>query len=300
VIAVEVRAFGGPDLLRLVERDEPRPGAGEVLVRVEAVGLNWSDLLQRAGDYPGGPVPPFIAGQEAAATVVEHGPGVAAPPIGAQVSVIAPSGLCAELAVVPASACHVWPVALAADQRAALPIALVTAQHALVTCARAAAGEVAVIHAAAGGVGSIAVQVARELGLVTIGTCSAAKRAYVIADRVCGYDELREPVDVGLDGVGGAAFRATCRVLRPNGRIVLIGASSGEPQRVDAIALVHRSQSVIGMHLRHVAIDRALAGCAPFVAKIHARTTIMPMRDIAAAHAQLAARAIAGKLVLSY
>lgn len=309
MIAVEVAGFGGPEVLRVVERPPPSPGPGEVLLRVEACGLNWSDLLQRAGVYPGGPVPPFIAGQEAAGIVVGHGPEVWAPAIGAAVSAIAPGGLCAELATVPAASCIAWPGALPADQRAALPIAMLTAHHALATCARALPGEVAVIHAAAGGVGSIAVQIARLLGLDVIATCSADKRAHVAADRVCGYSELRraapDGVDVVLDGVGGEAFRASSGALRPFGRIVVIGASSGEPQRVDAVKLVHRSQAVVGLHLRHLVarpdlVDRAAQACVPWAidGRVRARTTQLPITEIRAAHDRLAARGVIGKLVI--
>jgi NADPH2:quinone reductase len=311
MIAVEVSAFGGPEVLQLVDRPPPEPGPGEVLIQIEACGLNWSDLLQRAGLYPGGPKPPFVTGQEAAGVVVAHGAGVLAPPVGAAVSVIAPGGRCAELAAVPAASCIAWPTALAAEQRAALPIAMVTAYHALATCARAEPGELAVIHAAAGGVGAIAVQIARRLGLGVIATCSPDKRAYVTADRVCGYTELRaaapDGVDVVLDGVGGDAFRASCGVLRPLGRIVLIGASSGEPQRIDAVKLIHRSHAVIGAHLRHLVarpdlLGRAIAACVPWAAagEVRARVTALPVAEIRAAHDRLAARGVIGKLVVSF
>ena len=350
MIAVEVAGFGGPEVLHVVERAPPVPGPGELVIRVEACGLNWSDLLQRAGTYPGGPRPPFIAGQEAAGIVVAHGQGVSDPPIGAAVSAIAAGGLCAELAAVPATSCIAWtpvharpdggptgapaaggasvvapvlprvpaPVVVPvpaptidAEQRAALPIALLTAYHALATCARAAPGELAVIHAAAGGVGSIAVQVARLLGLGVIATCGPDKRAYVTADQVCGYGELRSAapagVDVVLDGVGGDVFRASCGVLRPFGRIVVIGASSGEPPRIDAVKLVHRSHAVIGVHLRGLLarpdlLDRAIAACAPWVqgGHVRARVTALPVTEIRRAHARLAAREVIGKLVITF
>ena len=307
--AVEIAGFGGPEVLHVVERAPPVPGPGEVLIRVEACGLNWSDLLQRAGTYPGGPRPPFIAGQEAAGVVVAHGPGVTAPAVGAEVSAVATRGLCAELAVVPAAACIAWP-ALPADQRAALPVGLLTAYQALAICARAQPGELAVIHAAAGGVGSIAVQVARRLGLGVIATASPAKRAHVTADRVCGYDELRaaapDGVDVVLDSVGGDVFRASCAVLRPFGRVVVIGASSGTPPRIDPVKLVHRSHAVIGAHLHHLVarpdlLDRAVAACTPWVTEGHirARVTALPVAEIRAAHDRLAGRGVIGKLVIT-
>lgn len=310
MIAVEVSAFGSTEVLHVVDRPPPTPAPGEVLIRVEACGLNWSDFLQRAGAYPGGPRPPFIAGQEAAGVVIAHGPGVTAPPIGAQVSAIAPRGLCAEIAAVPATSCIAWPAPLPVEQRAALPIAMLTAYHALASCARAQPGELAVIHAAAGGVGSIAVQVARRLGLGVIGTCGADKRAHVTADRVCGYGELRraapEGVDVVLDGVGGDAFRISCGVLRPFGRIVVIGAASGEPQQVDTVKLVHRSLTVIGAHLRHLIarrdlVDRAIAACVPWAldGSVRAHVTALPVGEIRAAHDRLAGREVIGKLIIT-
>jgi len=311
MIAVEVAGFGGTEVLRVVERPAPAPGPGEVLIRVEACGLNWSDFLQRAGAYPGTPRPPFIAGQEAAGIVVGHGAGVTAPPIGAPVSAIASRGLCAELAAVPAASCIAWPAGFPVEQRAALPIAMLTAYHALATCGRAQPGELAVIHAAAGGVGSIAVQIARLLGLGVIATCGADKRAHVTADRVCGYGELRraapDGVDLVLDGVGGDAFRISCGVLRPFGRIVMIGASSGEPQHIDAVKLVHRSLTVIGAHLRHLVprrdlVDRAIAACLPWAldGRVRARVTALPVTEIRTAHDRLAAREVIGKLILTF
>ncbi len=311
MIAVEVAAFGGPEVLRVVERPAPAPGPGEVLIRVEAAGVGWSDLLQREGVYPGGPTPPYVPGQEAAGVVAALGPDVSGPPIGAQVSVVARSGLCAEYAAVPAAACVAWPGDLPAEQRAALPIALLTAHHALATCARAEPGETAVIHAAAGGLGSIAVQVARLLGLRVIATCGPDKQAHVTgADVVCGYAGLREAApggaDVVLDSVGGDAFRASLGVLRPLGRLLVVGASSGIPQRIDPIKLVHRSHAVIGVHLRHLferraLLERSLAACVPWAVagQVRARVAALPLRELAAAHARLAARSVIGKLVVA-
>jgi NADPH2:quinone reductase len=306
VLAIEVPSFGGPEVLRLSEREAPTAGRGEVLVRVEAIGLNWSDVLQRRGVYPGGPTPPFVSGQEAAGIVVARGHGVSSPAIGARVSVVAPR-LGAGVVAVPADACIGWPGEVSAEQRAALPIALLTAYHGLVTCGRAQAGEVCVIHAAAGGLGHIALQVARAVGMRTIGTCSPAKRALVTADVVCGYSELRDAardgVDLVLDGVGGEAFKTSVAALKPGGRIVIVGASSGEPQAIDATKLVMRSHSMIGMHLRHLFADRELLqhtidACMKL--DVHAMVTTMPVQQIAAAHARLESRDVVGRLVVTF
>lgn len=311
--AVVVTAFGDVDVLAVVERDPPTPGPGDVVVRIEACALNWSDLLQRAGHYVGGPTPPFVAGQEAAGVVIDHGPGVAAPPIGTPVSVIAPSGLCAELAVVPAAACLALPGDSA--QRAALPIALLTAYTALAVGGRARPGEVAVVHAAGGGLGTIALQIARRLELRVIATCGPAKRDRVAAlgaELVCGYDGFAAAArgaggaDLVLDAVGGAVFRTSCDVLRSPGRIVIVGCTSGEPQRIDAVKLVHRSIAVVGWHLRAVVsnpelVAATLAACTPWLDAGDVRAHIaraLPLADVRAAHALLASRQTYGKVVL--
>ena len=311
--AAVVAAFGDAGVLQVVERDPPTPGAGELLVRIEACGLNWSDLLQRAGHYPGGPVPPFVAGQEAAGIVVGHGAGVSAPPLGTAVGVIAASGLCAEYAAVPATACLALPGP--AEHRAALPIALVTAYTALAVAGRALAGEVLIVHAAGGGLGTIALQVARRLELRAIATCSPAKRDRVAAlgaERVCGYDDFAAAAraaggaDLVLDPIGGAVFRRSCDVVRSPGRIVIVGCTSGEPQRIDAVKLVHRSIAVIGWHLRAVLASPALLGatiaaCTPWLTDGSIRPCIaraLPLAEIRAGHELLASRETFGKVVV--
>jgi NADPH:quinone reductase len=313
VKAAVVRAFGDAGVLQVVERDPPAPGAGELLVRIEACGLNWSDLLQRAGLYPGGPTPPFVAGQEAAGIVVGHGAGVSAPPLGTAVSVIAASGLCAEYAAVPATACLALPGP--AEHRAALPIALVTAYTALAVGGRVRPGDLAVLHAAGGGLGTIALQIARRLELRVIATCSPAKRdraRALGAERVCGYDDFVAAAraaggaDLVLDSIGGAVFRRSCDVVRSQGRIVIVGCTSGEPQRVDAVKLVHRSIAVIGWHLRAVLGDpallrQAIATCTPWLADGSIQPCIaraLPLAEIRAAHELLASRDAFGKVVV--
>jgi NADPH2:quinone reductase len=143
-----------------------------------------------------------------------------------------------------------------------------------------------------------------------IATCSSAHVSHVLADRVCSYNNLRATVpggaDIVLDPVGGSVFRASIAILRPFGRIVVIGAASGEPQQIDAIKLVHRSHAVLGVHLRHLLerpdlLAHALATCTPWVIqeRVRARVTTLPLADIRHAHEQLAARAVIGKLVIA-
>ena len=174
--AVRVPRFGGPEVLELASLPDPVPGPGELLLDVRAAALNWSDLLQRDGTYPGGPQPPFLAGQEAAGIVVAHGPGVTGPQPGARVAAITGRGLHASRAVVPAATCFPIPSSLSFEEGAALLVSLLTAGWALARLGRAAAGETAIIHAAGGGLGTTAVQVAKQLGLNVVATASTEDR----------------------------------------------------------------------------------------------------------------------------
>ena len=134
-----------------------------------------------------------------------------------------------------------------------------------------------------------------------------AKRAHATADVVCGYSELRDAAPDGvhlvLDGVGGEAFKTSVAALRPGGRVVIVGASSGEPQKIDATKLVTRSHSMIGVHLRHLLADRELLrrtieACLQL--DVHATVTTMPVQQIAAAHARLESRDVVGRLVVTF
>lgn len=318
--AVRVPRFGGPEVLELVSLPDPVPGPGELLLDVRAAALNWSDLLQRAGTYPGGPQPPFIAGQEAAGIVVAHGPDVTGPPIGARVAAITGMGLHASRAVVPAATCFPIPASLSFEEGAALLVSLVTAGWALSRMGRAAAGETVIIHAAAGALGTTAVQVAKQLGLTVVATASSdqkrARAASLGADVVCGYDDFDVVVrrvtgdrgaDIVLDGVGGDVTRRSLAVLRPFGRLVVIGASSGEAPRLDPIKMIHSSAAVIGFHLRglwrqpDVARD-AISEWMKWVASGAVQPqidTVVPLADVGVAHQRLADRRAIGKIVLT-
>jgi NADPH2:quinone reductase len=257
-----VRGFGDVDRIDMVEMAMPGPAAGDLLVRIEAGGLNYADALQRAGLYPGGPRPPFVPGMEAAGIVERTGSVNSPIPVGARVAVIASGGLHAEWAVARATECIRLPDSMSFSEGAAFPIHYLTAYHALTTVARATSGETVVIHAAGGGVGTAAVQIARLLGLRIVATASTeAKRARTLAlgaTRAVGYDgfegtarELtggRGP-DIVLDCVGGDVFRRSLGVLAPLGRLVVLGAVSGTIAPLDPVRLLFRSHGVLGFHL---------------------------------------------------
>jgi NADPH2:quinone reductase len=313
---VRVEQFGDVAQLRVVDAPEPVPGAGELVVEIAAAGVGYADLLQREGVYVGGPRPPFVPGSEAAGTVVAHGDGVTAPPLGARVLVIARGGLHAERAAVPAASCLALPAPLDFTTGAAFGISYLTAYHALTTVAHARAGELVVIHAAAGGLGTAAVQLARLLGLTVIATASTEdKRARVRAlgaELVVDYDGWQAAVrDRGgaaivLDSIGGDILRKSLAILAPLGRLVLVGLSSKQAPPLDSLKLIYRSRAVLGLHLdailgRPDLLVPSLAELTGYLERGELAVQVgqtFPLAEVARAHELLANRGNYGKLVL--
>jgi NADPH2:quinone reductase len=264
--AVRVKAFGDVDQLEVVELPDPEPQPGQIRIRVEASGFNYADVMQRAGLYPGGPKPPFISGLEAAG-VVEMGEGL---PAGARVMAVSGGGCHAERLCVSAAACMPIPQSMSFIEAAAFPVQYLTAYHALTTVGRAVAGETVLIHAAAGGVGTAAVQIAKLLGLRVIGTSSSEeKRARVLelgADEALSYDEFDQKLNAKnapsliLEAVGGDVFRRSLAILPSLGRLVVFGAASKEVQPIDTLKLLFRSHGVFGLHLNAIFERPALMG----------------------------------------
>ncbi len=308
---VQVDAFGEP--ARVVEAPEPVAAAGEVIVDVRACGVNFSDLVQRDGLYVGGPTPPFVPGAEAAGIVIAHGAGATEPPLGARVVVTRRGGLQAERVAVPAASCIALPDELGTIAAAAFSVSYLTAYHTLVTVAHARAGELVVIHAAAGGFGTAAVQIAKRLGLRVVATASTDdKRARVRAlgaDLAIDYAAFEEPArgaDIVLDSVGGDVFRKSLAILAPLGRLVTIGATSGATRPIDAVKLIFRSHAVLGFHLdailaRPDLVAASLGWLMPRLASGELVVQVghtLPLAEVAEAHALLASRASYGKIVL--
>ncbi|MER5961181.1 zinc-binding dehydrogenase [Streptomyces sp. NPDC002057] len=242
--AVAFKEVGGPEVLRLVELAEPEPGPGEVLVRVAYAGVNYGEVQHRLGDF-GAPDGETVTGLEVSGTVVALGAGVTAPAVGAEVAAYLPDrGGYAEYVSAPAS--FVFPLGdLGLDLRTAgaAPLVLTTAYGVLAGAGRIAAGDTVLVHAAAGGVGSAAAQLARSLGAAAVyGTVSTGEKAEYA--RRFGYDEVflrdgfadavREAtagrgVDLVLDPVGGATRLESFEALAPFGRVVVYGEAGGHP-----------------------------------------------------------------------
>lgn len=314
--AIRQQEFGGPEVLRLVEADEPVPGPGEVLVDVSVAGVNFADTHQRRNEYLAASELPLVPGSEVAGLRRDTGERV--------VALTGGRGGYAEVAAVPAAHCFAVPEGVDDGTALALLLQGLTAWHLLRTSARVAPGESVVIHAAAGGTGSLAVQLARPLtgaGRVIATASSEEKRALAVelgADVAVATDAggLTErlldanggaPVDVVLDAIGGEVFDASLAALAPFGRLVTYGVSGGATNTVNTRKLMRASRTVTGFWFRHCLERPAELLDAP-VADLFARAAAgelrvvvgarYPLAEAAQAQIDLAERRTTGKLLL--
>jgi len=291
--AIRIERLGGPEVL--VEREVPlaAPGPGEVHLRVEAAGVNFADLVMRAGLYGTVPDRPFSPGFEVAGTVEAAGPGVSEWTPGDRAVAVIRFGGYARDVVVPTRNLFPYPDTLTPAQAAAVPEVFLTAWVALFEAARVRAGETALVLVAAGGVGSAAVQLARRAGLRVIGTAgNERKRRFVVDD--LGADACFDTngdweaavrglvgergIDCALDAMGGAATAACRRLLAPLGRLVFYGMSTGMPgrkrnwpaaalayvrtPRFHPLDLVEPCIGVFGIHLLHLQVKETVMQAA--------------------------------------
>src|SRR5579872_7140891 len=249
--AVAADELGGPEVLRVVERDTPVPGPGELLVQAEAAGVNFIDIYQREGRGHYKPALPFIPGSEGAGRVAAVGPEVSGFASGDLVAWAMGSASYAEQVIVPAALAVPVPEGISAEIAAAVMLQGMTAHYLACTIHPVREGDVTVVHAAAGGVGLLLTQIIKQRGGLVIGTTSTAAKAELAltagADHVTGYDAFREAVrrvsgeagaHVVYDGVGAATFDESLASLRSRGMMVLYGGSSGpvppfDPQRLN-------------------------------------------------------------------
>lgn len=260
--AIRIEAFGDSDALEPQEVDRPEPGSGEVLLEVRAAGINFADVMQRRGEYPGGPQPPFTPGMEVAGVVEEAGEGVDLAEGDRVVGLIGQGGY-AEYAVADAGALFPIPEGMGFEEAAGFPVQYLTAHNCLFEWGKLEEGERVLIHAAAGGVGTAAVQLASRAGAEVFGTASTAEKLDLASELGCDHpinytetdfaEEVGEITDEGLDlvldGVGGESFEQSVEALAPFGRVVTYGVASGEPGVVETPELFFGNHSVIGYHL---------------------------------------------------
>jgi NADPH:quinone reductase len=232
---VVVDRFGGPEVLRVVEDDTPRPGPGEVGIRVLAAGVSISDAQMRAGTYLGGPKPPFTPGYELVGVVEELGPGCSRLQAGDRVGALTEWGADAERVCVPEAYAVEVPEDLDPAEVVSLVFNYMTAYQLLHRAAMAKSGETVLVHGAAGRVGTAVLELGALAGLRLYGTASARDRAAVERLGAVAIDYRDEDflarvraltgdgVDVALDGIGGAVSLRSFRALRRGGRLVVFG-----------------------------------------------------------------------------
>jgi NADPH:quinone reductase len=310
--AVQIEEFGGPEVLQIAEVSKPEPGEGQVLIEVSRAGMNFADTHQRENSYLARYETPLILGGEVAGTT----------PDGRRVVALVPSGGYAEYAVAHEAAVYEIPEGLDEGAALALLIQGLTAWHLFRTSARLASNESAVIVSGAGGVGSLALQLAKPFGAGrVIATASTQeKRDLCLA---LGADAAVDPavedltaalveandgnrVDVVLEMSGGRVFDACADALAPFGRIVAYGIASREQNTVETGRLMRKSRSVIGFWLMHCLgrrelmeepladlFERAVRGdLTPQMGETY------PMSEVRRAHEDLQGRRTSGKLLL--
>lgn len=319
--AIAARRLGPPEVLELVEVPVPEPGAGQVLVRLHATGVNFSDTERRRGVYATPPLP-WIPGAEGAGEVVAAGPGVEPALVGQRVAFWAMppavSGTYAEYAVVPAGSLFPLGTNVPFDLGAALPLQGLTAYGLAFFAARIRSGDMVLVHAAAGGVGQILVQLLRRQGARVFGTVSTPEKAAAVAaleaEPLLYGEDLPERVkaatggrgvDRVYDSVGKATQGQSLAMLAPYGELISFGEASGPPGpvlldqlydrclKVGAFGLnVDRDPAAWGTARRHL-IEWLEAG--ELELSVSRR---FPLAEAAEAHRLLESRATAGKVIL--
>src|SRR5438105_1914857 len=328
---VVITSYGGVEGIGVQEVDTPpAPTADRVRVRVHAAGLNRADILQRRGHYPAPPgYPPNIPGMEFAGEVESIGDAVRAWKVGDRVFGITAGGAQAELVVVPESNLARIPSELDWVEAGAMPEVFITAHDALFTRAGLHMGERALIHAAASGVGTAAIQLAHAAGATVYGTSRTAEKLQRLDEMNLGLDKSvavgSQPanfveavqkwtngagVDVILDLIGGNYFAANLEALSSRGRLICVGTIGGTKSEIDLGLLLRKRVTIIGTMLRGRSIeekDEATRVFASSVLPLVSRGAIRPVIDcvypvdeIREAHERMESNVGFGKIVLTF
>jgi NADPH2:quinone reductase len=312
--------LGGPEVLRIAEVPKPEPKPGWVLIRNHAIGINFADTLFRQGQYLMRPKLPDTPGLEAAGVVEAVGPGVEHVKAGTRVAAIGIKTY-AEYCTVSAAQVMPLPNFVSFEEGAAFPIQVLTAYHMLHTAHQTTPGQTVLVHSAAGGVGIVAVQIAKAAGAKVIGTVSSDSKSGLVkeygADAVINYathDFAEEAlkltdgkgVDLILDAVGKPTFEKGLRCLTPFGHLMLYGRAGGVPDSLNVMTLFQKSLKVSGFVLYTVSampdkhregIEKSFQLMGEGKLKLVIGKTF-PLAEAAEAHRHMESRQSVGKLVL--
>jgi NADPH2:quinone reductase len=321
VIAIEIAQPGGPDVLRAVERPRPAAGAGELLIKVAAAGVNRPDVMQREGRYPPPPGASDIPGLEVAGRVEAADGG--AFQVGDEVCALVAGGGYAEYCVAPAAQCLPVPAGMTLVEAAAVPETFFTVWTNVFERGRLEPGESLLVHGGTSGIGTTAIQLARARGSIAYATAGSGAKCSVCerlgAARAINYrtedfvGAIREAtggrgVDVILDIVGGDYLMRNVDALAPGGRLVQIGTMGGAKAQINMVPVLQRRLTITGSTLRarSVAEKGAIATALqrevwPLLESGAVRPLIdrvFPLQEAAAAHRLMESSAHVGKIVL--
>jgi NADPH:quinone reductase len=303
--AIRIDEWGGPEVMRLVDMPEPEPAEGEVLIEVSHAGVNFADTHQRENNYIARYELPMVPGGEVVGTALTGDLK------GQRVLAMTGTGGYAQFATARSEVTFPLPDEVDDGQALALLIQGLTAWHLYRTCARIQPGESVVVHSAAGGVGSLAVQLGKPMGAgKLIATASSEdRRQYALelgADVALDPEDELGEVDIVFEAAGGALFERSFAALRPFGRVVQYGLSTREKTRVSNANLLKTSRGIVGFWLMHAIgrpgmlrepladlFDRAARG------ELTARVgDAYPLSEVARAHEDLLSRRTSGKLIV--
>ncbi len=320
---IQFYEYGEPDVLRYEEIEKPTPGKGQVLVKVEAVGINYADTMRRRNAYLEHTPLPYIIGGEIAGTVEEIGPETEGNvQVGQRIVAMVATGGYAQYVNVSARQLFTIPDSLSYSQAVSIPAQGVTAYDIIKMSGQLKPGESVLVHAAAGGVGVFSVQIAKLLGagqvIATASTSAKLELARSLgADHLVNYTEedwfkqVKEltggkGVDIILEMVGGEIFNQNFKCLAPYGRVVIFGVASHKIPTLNPVQLMYKNHSVVGYWLintitRPQQLAQAMQAILGWVAEGKIQLVadqVFPLSEAAQAHAQMESRQTVGKLVL--
>ena len=318
--AVQITQYGGPETLEYTDVEDPRPGPGEAVVQLAASGVNYMDVYGRTGLYGQGPLPTILGG-EGAGTVIEVGPGVEAPAVGDSVAYTGASRSYAERVVVPAERLIVLPEGVSAEQGAGAMLQGMTAHYLSHSTYPLLPDDIALIHAGAGGVGLLLIQIAKMRGAQVITTVSTEDKAELArgagADHVVLYtqEDFQEAVmsitdgagcQVAYDAVGATTYEGSMASLAMRGFLVMYGQASGvvppiAPLSLNAKSLYLTRPSLGNYTQTREELEWRAGDVLRWVADGSLSLRIserLPLRDAAEAHRRLESRQTTGKLLL--
>jgi NADPH:quinone reductase len=315
-------AFGPPEVMRLAERETPGPGAGEVLVDVEVAGVNFGDTMIRRGEYLRDQPLSMAPGCEVVGRIAAVEPGATVAPGTRVAGWVEAGGAYADQVLVPAHRVYPVPDDVDAGAIAAVFFQGTTAHYAVHRYGRTQRGEWVLVHGASGGVGGLAVQIAKLAGARVAATASSEDKRRIAREQGADValdssapealtDQLRDATgghgcDVVVDGVGGAVFEPSLRALAVRGRYVIAGSASQEPALLDARRLLPRTQTVCGFILAGISDEdpsepaRALLELCGLVraGRLRPRYERFPLAAASEVHRRIEARQLVGKAVL--